>query len=141
GDGPRADVDGPPRCGWMGATFAGRREVASSLGMFDECLGAGADFPAAEDTDYEFRLEAAGVRMLATPRSAVVHTYGVRRGWAMFRSQRNYATGNGGMAGKLTLLGDRRGAQWLEDTRAACFEEGRLAPHRLARGLRRLHYF
>jgi len=138
---PMTDVERPPRWDWMGANFAVRREVASSLGMFDECLGAGADFPAAEDTDYKFRLEAAGVRMLATPRSAVVHTYGVRRGWAMFRSQRNYATGNGGMAGKLTLLGDRRGAQWLEDTRAACFDGGRLAPHRLARGVRRLHYF
>jgi len=138
---PVADHGRPPdRWDWIGANFAVRRSVADSLGRFDECLGAGAVFPAAEDTDYKLRLEAAGVRMLTTPRAAVVHTYGVRKGWAMFRSQRNYATGNGGMAGKLTLLGDRRGEEWMKDMRAACLKEG-LAAHRVARGLRRLHYF
>lgn len=126
---------------WIGANFAIRRAVAMRLGTFDECLGAGADFPAAEDTDYKLRLEAAGIRMLTTPRAAVVHTYGVRKGWALLRSQQNYATGNGGMAGKLTLLGDSRGAEWLEDTRNGSRKEWRGAPHRLPRSLRRLHYF
>jgi GT2 family glycosyltransferase len=126
---------------WIGANFAMRREVARKLGTFDECLGAGADFPAAEDTDYKLRLEAAGVRMLTTPRAAVVHTFGVRKGWALLRSQQNYATGNGGMAGKLTLLGDSRGAEWLEQTRDGSRKEWRGAPHRLPRSLRRLHYF
>jgi GT2 family glycosyltransferase len=122
---------------WIGANFAVRRTVARQLGGFDECLGLGSDFPAAEDTDYKLRLEAAGVRMLTTPRSAVLHTYGVRRGLAVFRSQRNYASGNGGMAGKLTLLGDKRGQEWLDDTRKDCHG----SPPRLARSLRRLHYF
>jgi len=131
---PRHPPDG---WDWIGANFAVRRDVARGLGAFDECLGAGSDFPAAEDTDYKLRLEAAGVRMLSTPRAAVIHTYGVRRGWAVFRSQRNYATGNGGMAGKLTLLGDKRGVQWLDDMRKDCHG----APPRLARSLRRLHYF
>jgi len=139
---PVEDKGRPPgRWDWIGANFAVRRDVADRLGSFDECLGAGADFPAAEDTDYKLRLESAGVRMLTTPRAAVMHTYGVRTGWAMFRSQQNYATGNGGMAGKLTLLGDRRGEEWLRETRARVLKDGRLAPHRLARGLRRLHYF
>jgi len=139
---PVADPGRPPgRWDWIGANFAVRRNVAEQLGRFDECLGAGADFPAAEDTDYKLRLESAGVRMLTTPRAAVLHTYGVRKGWAIFRSQQNYATGNGGMAGKLTLLGDRRGEEWLMETRASVFKAGRLAPHRLARGLRRLHFF
>lgn len=126
---------------WIGANFAIRRSVARQLGNFDECLGAGADFPAAEDTDYKLRLEAAGVRMLTTPRSAVIHTFGVRRGWAILRSQQNYATGNGGMAGKLTLLGDARGEQWLEETRSQSLQESRTAPHRALRSLRRLHFF
>ena len=126
---------------WIGANFAIRRDVAKRLGAFDECLGAGADFPAAEDTDYKLRLEAAGIRMLTTPRAAVVHTYGVRKGWAILRSQQNYATGNGGMAGKLTLLGDSRGAEWLEETRSGSRNEWHGAPHRLPRSLRRLHYF
>ena len=126
---------------WIGANFAIRRDVAQRLGRFDECLGAGADFPAAEDTDYKLRLEAAGVRMLTTPRATVVHTNGVRHGWkAMLNSQRNYATGNGGMAGKLTLMGDARGQEWLEDTRRECRADlGR--PDRAFRSLRRLHYF
>ncbi len=126
---------------WIGANFSIKRGVADRLGRFDECLGAGADFPAAEDTDYKLRLEAAGVRMLTTPRAAVVHTNGVRRGWkAMLRSQRNYATGNGAMAAKLTLMGDGRGREWLEQTRS----ESRVAmprPDRAFRALRRLHYF
>jgi GT2 family glycosyltransferase len=125
---------------WMGANFAVRRSVAARLGEFDECLGAGADFPAGEDTDYKLRLEAAGVRMLTTPRSAVVHTYGVRRGLAVLRSQRNYAIGNGGMAAKLTLLGDPRGHQWLDETRRSSMREAR-SPHKSFRALRRWHYF
>ena len=138
---PVADHRRPPdRWDWIGANFAVRRSVADGLGRFDECLGAGADFPAAEDTDYKLRLEAAGVRMLTTPRAAVVHSYGVRRGWSMFRSQRNYAVGNGGMAGKLTLQGDPRGQEWMQEMRAACVKDG-LAAHRVARSLRRLHYF
>lgn len=126
---------------WMGANFAIRRDVASRLGRFDECLGAGADFPAGEDTDYKLRLESAGVRMLATPRAAVVHTYGVRRGWAMLRSQRNYATGNGGTAGKLTLLGDPLGAEWLDQTRRMFEQDRRRAPYQALRAYRRLQLF
>jgi GT2 family glycosyltransferase len=140
---PEEDPQHPPvGWDWIGANFAIRRDVVKKLGAFDECLGAGATFPAAEDTDYKLRLEAAGVRMLTTPRSAVVHTYGVRGGWAVFRSQQNYASGNGGMAGKLTLLGDRRGEQWMKDTRTMSLTDFRSgAPHRVLRGLRRLHYF
>jgi len=139
---PAADLRRRPEgWEWIGANFAIRREVTQRLGTFDECLGAGADFPAAEDTDYKFRLEAAGVRMLTTPRAVVVHTFGVRRGWAIFRSQQNYQTGNGGMAGKLTLLGDNRGEQWLEETRNKAMRDGRRAPHRRLRAMRRLHYF
>lgn len=134
---------GRPPAGWdwIGANFAIRRAVAERLGGFDECLGAGSDFPAAEDTDYKLRLEAAGVRMLSTPRASVVHTNGVRHGWkAMLSSQRNYATGNGAMAGKLTLLGDARGKEWLEDTRREC-RASLARPDRALRSMRRLHYF
>ena len=131
----------PPGWDWMGANFAIRRDVAARLGKFDECLGAGADFPAGEDTDYKLRLEAARVRMMTTPRAAVVHTYGVRRGWAMLRSQSNYATGNGGTAGKLTLLGDPLGAEWLDETSRMFERDRRRAPHQAVRAFRRLHLF
>ncbi len=126
---------------WIGANFAVRRDLMERFGKFDEHLGAGSEFPAAEDTDYKLRLEAGGVRMLTTPRAAVVHTYGVRRGWrAMLRSQRNYATGNGAMAGKLTLMGDGRGREWLEQTRRECAVELK-KPLEAFRRLRRLRHF
>jgi len=109
----------PPGWDWIGANFAIRREVALRIGPFDQCLGAGADFPAGEDTDYKLRLESSGIRMLSTPRSVVIHSAGVRRGMAAWQNQANYAAGNGAVAAKLTLVNDARGEQWLEKTRSA----------------------
>ena len=137
-----ANTPGRPPAGWdwIGANFALRRSVVELIGPFDECLGAGAEFPAAEDTDYKLRLEAARIRMLATPRAAVVHTYGVRRGLAaVLRSQRSYATGNGAMAAKQTLLGDPRGTLWRRQTRRDAIDLMR--PMATVRGLRRLYHF
>ena len=113
-------------------------------GRFDECLGAGTEFPSCEDTDYKLRLESMGVKMRSTPRAIVYHTHGVRYGVrALLAHQRNYARGNGAMAAKLTMSGDPRGAQWLEATRRDClrswFQNRR--PQRLAADLRRLQCF
>jgi glycosyltransferase involved in cell wall biosynthesis len=102
---------------WIGGNFAVRREVAQRAGPFDEYLGAGALFPGGEDTDYKLRLESLGIRMRTTPRAIVHHTYGARHGIAAgLRHSRNYARGNGALAGKLTLLGDPRGEEWLQAT-------------------------
>jgi glycosyltransferase involved in cell wall biosynthesis len=99
--------------GWIGANCALRRSVAERIGAFDECLGAGAPvFPVAEDTDYRLRLVAARVPMLSSSLPVVYHTYGTRYGVRQnLRNARSYARGNGGMDGKLTLLGDPHGAQ------------------------------
>jgi glycosyltransferase involved in cell wall biosynthesis len=129
---------------WAGGNFAVRAEIVDRVGQFDDCLGAGTEFPACEDTDYKLRLEAIGVRMRSTPRAVVYHTYGARYGVrALLAHQRNYARGNGAMAAKLTLLRDPRGAEWLEATRRECLRgwiQNR-RPHRIAADLRRLFHF
>jgi glycosyltransferase involved in cell wall biosynthesis len=134
---------------WIGANFAIRREVVQRVGEFDECLGAGAVFPVGEDTDYKLRLEALGIKMVSTPRSVVYHTYGYRYGLAaVLRSSRSYARGNGALAGKLTLMGDPRGREWLEMTRRNCTVEwvrqlrlGRRGGRHMTRNPLRLWHF
>jgi glycosyltransferase involved in cell wall biosynthesis len=131
----------PPGWDWVGANFAMRRSVAEVAGPFDEALGAGAPFPAAEDTDYKLRLERFGIKMLSTSSAIVFHSYGHRYGLrSAIRSSRNYASGNGGLAGKLTLLGDPRGREWVRITARQSLtnslRQGR--PHRLPIDLVRL---
>jgi len=128
---------------WIGANFAIRAVVADRTGAWDVHLGAGAEFPAGEDTDYKLRLESLGVRMLSTPRSLVLHSSGTRSGRAALRSQRNYALGNGALAAKQTLAGDPRGRIWLRQTRRGCLTgwvTGR-RPHRFPSDLRRGFWF
>jgi glycosyltransferase involved in cell wall biosynthesis len=133
----------PPGWDWIGANFALRAATARRAGDFDVHLGAGAEFPAGEDTDYKLRLEALGVRMLTTPRSVVRHSAGTRSGRAALRSQRNYALGNGALAAKQTLAGDPRGRLWRHDTRHGAWVQwarsGRV--HRLPVDLRRALWF
>ncbi len=133
----------PPGWDWMGANVALRVDVLRRIGRWDECLGAGAAFPAGEDTDYKLRLEAAGVVMVSTPAAVVRHTAGTRYGRDVLRSQRAYALGNGALAGKLTLLGDARGPLWRSETRRGSLG-GWLRTRRplvLPKDLRRLWYF
>jgi glycosyltransferase involved in cell wall biosynthesis len=141
---PTGTAGVPEGWDWIGGNFAIRRWVADRVGEFDECLGAGADFPAGDDTDYKLRLEELGIRMRSTPSAIVHHTFGSRRGLsAVLRLQRGYATGNGALAAKLTLRGDLRGRDWLTRTRRQCLDSlshpGRLyrAPESL---LRWVHY-
>lgn len=129
---------------WIGGNFAVRRAVVERVGSFDEYLGAGAFFPSGEDTDYKLRLEALGIKMYSTPHAIVYHTYGVRHGVrAGLRHSRNYARGNGALAGKLTLQGDPRGREWLHSSvgeSSVDWLHGR-APHRLPVSVLRLFHF
>jgi glycosyltransferase involved in cell wall biosynthesis len=129
---------------WIGANFAVRRTIMERVGPFDLYLGAGTVVPAGEDNDYKLRLEALGVKMLATPSSVVYHTYGYRYGLkAVLRQQQNYAAGNGALAAKLTLLGDPRGIQWLRNAQWRYMVDSLRAFrfHRLVVDLRRAFYF
>ena len=138
---PSATPGRPPAgWDWIGCNLGIRRTVYERIGPFDEYLGPGTDFPAGEDTDYKLRLEAAGVKMAATPTAVVWHTHGYRYGVkVVIRNARNYAYGNNGLAGKLTLLGDARGADWQRITRRQCLTDWlKLKPWRLPIDLFRL---
>lgn len=129
----------PPGCDWYGANFALRRSVIDQVGPFDEYLGVGSIFGAAEETDYKLRMERLGVLMRTTPRAVVHHTYGTRRGIRpLLHSQRSYARGNAALAAKLTLMGDDRGLRWFNKNRRLAFRGWFRHPHRLPLYLRRL---
>lgn len=132
--------------GWsaVGANFSVRRDQAARIGEFDEHLGAGARFPAAEDTDYMLRAELLGVPMFSSPTIVVHHTHGFRYGLrAVYRHRRAYALGNGALAAKLTHLGDGRGSAWMHsEVDAATFGPFRnRAVHTIPVHLLRLAYF
>jgi glycosyltransferase involved in cell wall biosynthesis len=139
---PAANPGLPPAgWDWVGANVAMRASVAAKVGPFDTFLGPGAAFVAAEDTDYKLRLEASGVRMMATPRSTVRHTYGRRVGLqAVARMSRGYARGAGAVAGKLTAAADPRGAVWVREVRGQALRD-MLVPERSLAAVYRLPHF
>lgn len=129
---------------WISANFAIRRAIYEQAGVFDECLGGGAEFYGAEDTDYKLRLEALGIKMRSTPRSVVNHTYGFRYGLkALLKHQRNYAWGMGALGAKLTLMGDERGVEWRREKLYSSLIEPlkRLRPHKIPKNLLRFYHF
>jgi glycosyltransferase involved in cell wall biosynthesis len=138
-----AQLKAPEGFGWMGANFALRRAELLEIGAFDEFLGAGTKFAAAEDTDLLLRCEQRGTKMLSTPRVVVTHTYGARCGvGARLAHSRNYALGNGALGGKLSLLGDPRGEEWNNLTKKQIVDDlrrGRL-PSALAAASRYRHF-
>ena len=82
------------------------RSTIEEIGLFDERLGAGARFPAADDNDYGFRLLEAGYRIVYVPQAVLYH-----RAW---RSEREYfalrwayGRGKGGYYAKYASLSDR----------------------------------
>ena len=82
------------------------RDVFDHVGGFDERLGPGTRFPAAEDNDLGFRLLEAGYRIVYLPEAVVYH-----RAW---RSERdypslrwNYGRGQGAFFAKHAHLRDR----------------------------------
>jgi hypothetical protein len=131
----------PPGWDWVGANVAIRTEAAARVGPYDEFLGPGASFLSGEDTDYKLRLEALEIRMLATPRAIVRHTYGRRVGLrAVARQARAYARGAGALAGKLTLARDPRGVAWVSAARQE-FWRDLLEPVRSLAAIYRLPHF
>jgi GT2 family glycosyltransferase len=88
-----------------GGHMAAHRCDLESIGGFDERLGAGTVFPAADDNDLGFRLLEAGYRIQYVPEAVIYH-----RAW---RSERdylpmrwNYGLGKGGYYAKYLSLRD-----------------------------------
>ena len=89
--------------GGMGACMAAHRQRLLELGDFDVCLGAGARFPAAEETDLAFRALARGVAVVETPLVRVTHD-GFRTWSEMVVLSDRYLLGSGAMHAKHARL-------------------------------------
>jgi GT2 family glycosyltransferase len=130
---PRRRIDG------IGACMAIRRRTWVEIGGFDEFLGAGARFRAADEGDFALRALAAGWYVGETPEGAVIH-HGFRP-WAEAEELvRGYARGTGAMMAKhlrrrtggAPRLLSRMAWSWV---RGRTHEAARLdgTPHRLLR--------
>jgi GT2 family glycosyltransferase len=89
-----------------GGHMAAFRSLLQTVGGFDERLGPGSDFPAAEDNDLGFRLLEAGSRIVYVP-EAIVHHRAWRRKSAYLPMRWNYGLGKGGFYTKYLSLADR----------------------------------
>lgn len=96
----------------MGANMVVRREAWAAVGGFDEVLGAGSTFPAAEDIDLALRVVRSGYRLIHTNRAVVVH-HGYREARDASRLARGYATATAAMYVKHVRCGERGSAVLL----------------------------
>ena len=105
-----------------GANLAVRRSALEAVGGFDDELGAGGRFPAAEDSDLAWRLVRAGWSAVFDPSSVVTHRKWRGRGPAL-RVMYRYGVGAGAAAAKASRLGDSshriRHEIWDEGVRMA----------------------
>lgn len=83
----------------MGACMALRRELWDSVGGFDELLGAGGRFPAAEEGDLVLRALRKGYHVYETPEVELTH-HGFRTWEEGARLVRSYWYGTGAMFAK-----------------------------------------
>jgi len=115
---PGGSVDGLGH----GANLAARRTALEAVGGFDDELGAGGRFPAAEDSDLAYRLVRAGWSAVFDPASVVTHRKWRGRAPAL-RVMYRYGVGAGAAAVKAGRLGDHshrlRREIWDEGVRMA----------------------
>ena len=83
-----------------------RRAAFEELGLFDERLGAGAEFPSAEDNDFGYRLLEAGYRIAFVPEAALWHR-GARSGRRLAALDWAYGRGQGAFYAKHLTRSDR----------------------------------
>jgi GT2 family glycosyltransferase len=89
-----------------GGHMATYRSTLNAVGGFDERLGAGTEFPAADDNDLGFRLLEAGYRIIFTPEAVLYHR--AWRGNGEYLHMRwCYGRGKGGYYTKYFSLKDR----------------------------------
>ena len=122
----------------IGACMAFRRELWERLGGFDEMLGAGQRFPAAEDGDFTLRALRGGFQVCETPRVEVIH-HGFRTWDEGETLSRGYWYATGAMFAKHVKLAPVSTARLLAGLgwrfvfgRSSLPAEslGRVAPHR-----------
>ncbi|RWF17077.1 MAG: glycosyltransferase family 2 protein, partial [Mesorhizobium sp.] len=81
----------------LGCNMTMHREVAASIGPFDERFGAGGALRSAEDTDYLVRAMLAGMPVEYVPDMTIFHHHGRRDRKAIDRLHRDYHFGNGAL--------------------------------------------
>jgi glycosyltransferase involved in cell wall biosynthesis len=97
----------------FGVFFAVRRAAARRLGGWDERLGPGvADFPAADDMDFNYRLLRSGGAAWLSPRVRLRHDQW-RAPEALPTLHRGYVRAWAGFAAKQLRTGDVAGGLWL----------------------------
>jgi GT2 family glycosyltransferase len=95
-----------------GANMAFRRAALADIGGFDELLGAGALFPAAEDTDAFWRVLRTGWRGSYSPDSIVTHVQW-RSKADKLRVQYGYGRGEGALTAKARTMAAPEWRSWL----------------------------
>jgi GT2 family glycosyltransferase len=94
-----------PRDPLGGGNMAAHRSAFAAVGGFDERLGAGARYPAADDNDFGLRLLEAGFRIAYVPQAIVRHR-AWRSRWNYPVVRWRYGRGKGGFYGKHLMLSD-----------------------------------
>ncbi|MBI3769763.1 MAG: glycosyltransferase [Deltaproteobacteria bacterium] len=89
-----------------GGNMAMSSSVAAVVGGFDERLGAGSRFPAAEDNDFGYRLLEARYRIVYVADALLYHR-AWRPGWDYWTVRWRYGRGKGGFYCKHLSLRDR----------------------------------
>lgn len=89
-----------------GGNMAIYRSGFDAVGLFDERLGAGGRYPAADDNDFGLRLLEAGFSIVYVP-EAIVHHRAWRSRWRYPIVRWRYGRGKGGFYGKHLGLSER----------------------------------
>lgn len=105
-----------------GCNMTMHRQVVDRIGLFDERFGAGARFRSAEDTDFLFRAQLAGIPVEYVPDMVIYHHHGRRRRDAIQRLHAAYHFGNGALYAKHLLRGPRLLRHLWWDARSALRE-------------------
>lgn len=84
----------------IGANMTMKREVVDKLGLFDVRFGAGAPFKAAEETDYIYRAQRAGIPVEYVPDLVVQHFHGRKAKEEIVRLNEGYHIGGGALYAK-----------------------------------------
>lgn len=100
------------QCVGMGANMAVRRASWAAVGGFDEGLGAGSAFPAAEEIDLALRIVRGGYRLAHVDGPTVVH-HGFRDSEAASQLAQGYAAATAAMYVKHLRCHDRGAARLL----------------------------
>jgi glycosyltransferase involved in cell wall biosynthesis len=97
----------------VGCNMAMRRSVFTTLGGFDERLGAGSDARSAEDTDLLYRCVRRGMSVRFSPEMHVRHAHGRRSDADIASLGSGYIRGRGAFYVKHAVRGDLRAIKHL----------------------------